>query len=138
MYLKRRIRYLSEYSDPNAVKIYTIAYPDKKLNIDVFVERLSTVKQSQHIEWDNTPSFAIFHSGKERDYLIFCWWLNDNELFNSVSVRDEYGWVEDHNKYSFCVYDLEVIWAERNYFIQTIDCETPSIHNYRQLRYQQD
>ena len=60
---------------------------------------------------------------------------NDNELFTSVSVNTESGWVEDGSRYSFCVYDLEVFWQERNYFIQFLDCPLPDLDRYRAARF---
>lgn len=60
---------------------------------------------------------------------------NDNELFTSVSVNTESGWVEDGSRYSFCVYDLEVFWQERNYFIQFMDCPLPDLSRYRAARF---
>jgi hypothetical protein len=50
-------------------------------------------------------------------------------------VKTASGWVEDASLYSFCVYDLEVFWHERNYFIQFIDCHIPNLDGYRAMRF---
>lgn len=42
-------------------------------------------------------------------------------------------WVEDANKYSLCLYDLDILWNERNIYIDTIDCESPSLRQYQSL-----
>ncbi len=67
-------------------------------------------------------------------YLVLAWWGNDNELFTSVSVQTASGWMEDPARYSFCVYDLEVIWQERNHFVESMDCAEPSLADYRARR----
>ena len=48
-------------------------------------------------------------------------------MFTSVSVRENGRWVEDSNRYSFCVWDLEIFWAERNIFIETMYSGDPDI-----------
>lgn len=93
------------------------------------------VKFARKVPWAATPHFIIFHQGESFPYLILAWWGNDNELFTSVSVRAGEGWVEQADKYSFCVYDLEVFWAERNIFIETFYSRTPSLERYQATRH---
>lgn len=97
-----------------------------------FQARLAQVKAERGLDWANLPAFAIFHRGASFLYLVLCWWGNDNELFNSVSVLTEQGWVEDPRRFSFCVYDLEVMWFERQAFIKYLDLSTPDLSAYRQ------
>lgn len=92
------------------------------------------MKKSRNIPWFETPAFVIFHEGEESCYLVLCWWGNSNELFNSVSVLTQAGWVEDAGKYSFCLYDLEVFWSERNIFIETMYGGETDIEVYRSQR----
>lgn len=96
--------------------------------------QLAKVKKRKSVAWSSAPAFAIFHDGAGMEYLILAWWGNDNELLTSVSVQTKSGWIEDPTKYSFCVYDLEVIWQERNYFVEFIYCEKPSLESYRAKR----
>jgi len=65
---------------------------------------------------------------------VLAWWGNDNELFTSVSVKTALDWVEDSSRFSFCLWDLEVIWHERNYFIEFIYCSNPDLETYRTKR----
>lgn len=67
-------------------------------------------------------------------YLVVCWWGNGNELFTSVSVLTSDGWVEQSERYSFCLYDMEIMWDERNIYIETIDCERPDLLAYQTRR----
>lgn len=96
--------------------------------------RLAEVKKQKAVAWPSTPAFAVFHDGAGAPYLVLAWWGNDNELFTSVSVKTASGWVEDPSRFSFCLYDLEVFWHERNCFIEFIDCPEPDIESYRAKR----
>lgn len=49
----------------------------------------------------------------------------------SVSVLTAQGWVEDAQRYSFCLYDLEVIGFERQAFIQHLYQPHPNLAAYR-------
>ncbi len=99
-----------------------------------YLDRLAEVKRTKNIDWSSTAAFAIFHQAVATSYLVLAWWGNDNELFTDVSVNEGYGWLHDPNKYSFCVWDLEIMWAERNFFIELVYCETPDITEYRNRR----
>lgn len=43
-------------------------------------------------------------------------------------------WVIDPAKYSFCLYDMEVMWKDRNIYIETMDSGRPSLIRYRACR----
>ena len=132
MYRPRLSYNLNDWHDPQQIKLYAIAADGQSLDTRPFLQRLATLKAERGLDWAQLPAFAIFHRGASLLYLVLCWWGNDNELFNSVSVLTENGWVEDPQRYSFCVYDLEVIWFERAAFIAHIDCANPDLHAYRQ------
>lgn len=135
MFKERVTEPLAGYSDPDGIKLYSIAFEGKTVNAAEFTPRLNEVKKQQGFDWATTPAFAIYHAGETRDYLIVCWWMQGNELFHSVSVKDQESWVEDPSRFSFCVYDLEIMWAERNFFIKAIDTDTPSLPMYQRLIY---
>jgi hypothetical protein len=134
MFKPRSIEGQIYWLDETGIKIYTISASNNVVDQSKYLTRLKEIKASRNIDWINTPAFVIFHDGAGCDYLVLVWWANDNELFTSVSVKTEGKWVEDPNKYSFCLYDLEILWAERNIYIKTIDCESPSLKNYQVSR----
>ena len=134
MYRPRRVESDPAWSDPDGIKIHTISARNLPVDQVPYLARLAEVKKRKAIPWASTPAFAIFHDGAGMAYLILAWWGNDNELFTSVSVQTGAGWVEDPEKYSFCIYDLEVIWRERNHFIEHIDCAIPDLEAYRAQR----
>lgn len=134
MFRPRTIRGPLDWKDPDGGKIYTISANGAAVDQRLFLERLRAMKQVRSLRWDVTAHFAIFHQGESFPYLILAWWGNDNELFTSVSVLADENWVEQPEKYSFCVYDLEIFWAERNIFVETVYCRTPSLERYKLTR----
>jgi len=134
MFKPRNIQTKNDWFDNSGTKIYTISIDENSIEQSLFISRLNDVKNSRNVDWYNTASFVIFHKGESCNYLVFIWWGNDNELFTSVSVEVGNKWVEDPAKYSFCLYDMEVMWLERNIYIETIDCGSPSLDAYRKSR----
>src|SRR5438105_4161439 len=134
MYRRRRIESHADWSDTDQVKLYTIAGHDRPVALTAFLPRLAQVKAQRQVPWASTPAFAILHDGVA-PYLILAWWDNDNELFTSVSVQTESGWIEDAARYSFCVYELEIMWHERNFFIESVYCPAPDLAAYRAKRF---
>ncbi len=131
MYRTRLTKPFTE-RDPDGVKIYTISADGSEVDADLFRPRLEEVKAQRELDWSATPSFAIFHRGSSALYLVVAWWRNQNELFTSVSVREGDTWIEDPEKYSFCLWDLEVFWHERNSFVTHMYSGIPDLDGYRQ------
>ena len=65
--------------------------------------------------------FFIEHQGNGVDYLVLGWWDRENELPLRVFVCEPGGqWRQARGAESVCVWDLEVIWAEREAYVATI------------------
>lgn len=64
--------------------------------------------------------FVILHQGATGDYLIVCWWDRENELPTRVLIRDEGDWRAARGGESFCVWDLRVMWFEREAYVATL------------------
>ena len=64
--------------------------------------------------------FLILHRGRTGNYLILCLWDRENELPTRVFIEDERGWRPASDGESFCVWDLEVMWREREAYVGTI------------------
>jgi hypothetical protein len=69
--------------------------------------------------------FVIAHQGNELDYIVLSWWDRENELPTRVFVRDDTGWRPARPDESFCVWDLEIIWHERQCYIRTMLSPVP-------------
>jgi hypothetical protein len=64
--------------------------------------------------------FAILHQGRTGDYVILSWWDQQNELPTRILVRDLSGWRSAESSESFCVWDLRVMWWEREAYVNSI------------------
>ena len=64
--------------------------------------------------------FVIEHQGISVTYLVLGWWDRENELPLRVWVCDDGGWRPARDGESACVWDLEVIWFERNAWVETM------------------
>lgn len=129
--MKRTIESKADWQGADGVKIYTISAGGQTVDRAAFAARLQQVMIERALPWHDIPAFAIFHAGSCGLYLVLAWWANGNELFTSVSVLLEDGWTEDPRRYSFCLFDLEVFWAERNFFVETVYCPKPDFNAYR-------
>ncbi|HET6372389.1 MAG TPA: hypothetical protein VFG76_03730, partial [Candidatus Polarisedimenticolia bacterium] len=65
-------------------------------------------------------AIAIAHQGRGCDYLVMSWWGRQNELPTKVFVRDTGEWRTVRDDESFCVWDMEVLWFEREAYVATI------------------
>lgn len=64
--------------------------------------------------------FLIKHQGATGDYLVAGWWSQQNELPMRVWVRADGTWRPAGPHESFCVWDLEIVWFERNAWVETM------------------
>jgi hypothetical protein len=109
------------------LKLYSISHDGSSLKWNEFEEaiRLALVALP-------TPpvasgrlgvGFLIAHHGKTGDYLILAWWDLENELPLRVFVRPRKGgarWRPARESESICVWDLEILWSEREAYVDTI------------------
>jgi hypothetical protein len=130
MYKPRKISSLPPSSDRDGLKLYTISASGVDVDPERYQKRLAFVKEQNELD-SSQPAFAIMHDGATAEYLIVGWWRNDNELFVSVSVKVLDDWVEDMAKYSFCLWDLEIILHERTSFIRYLYSGMIDLEGYR-------
>lgn len=104
-------------------KLYSIVYENLTIDWEKYDEGIAQHLQnicSGLYEGRTTHcGFIIAHEGQGMSYLVVCWWGNDNELFVDVLVHVDGQWMSS-DQYSFCLYDMEVLWFERNTYVQTM------------------
>ncbi|KAF0095139.1 MAG: hypothetical protein E1N59_1185 [Puniceicoccaceae bacterium 5H] len=123
------------------LKIYRITPQNQTFDWDAFSGGLKAAQPmlqqaAQALGEQQRLGFAIAHpSSTGQPYLTLAWWGNGNELFIRVLVMNEKGkWVEDRDRHSFCVWDLEVIWFERNAFLECMLQPQPEAERYLRLQ----
>jgi hypothetical protein len=81
--------------------------------------------------------FVICHHGRGVHYIVLSWWDNENELFQRVLTRGfnaDAIWQDGAGKGSFCVWDAEIIWAEREAYVRHVLTESPDLDAYLAVR----
>lgn len=66
---------------------------------------------------------AIYHRGRDVHMLVLGWWARENELPLRVYVRgfgEGAAWRPAREDESICVWDLEVLWFEREAFVRHV------------------
>jgi hypothetical protein len=77
--------------------------------------------------------FLICHQGRDVHYIVLIWWDNENELFQRVFVRTfepDASWRDAAGGASFCVWDTEIIAAERDAYVRHVLAESPDLDAY--------
>lgn len=123
-YSKRSIRFqgLKDIAGYQ-LKIYSILHEKRTFNEKLLLQALdlSATVLPQPAVNDDRPGvgFLILHQGLTADYLILSWWDNENELPTYIFVYDKVAWRMAHSSESFCVWDIEVMWQEREFYVST-------------------
>lgn len=65
--------------------------------------------------------FLILHQGRG-DYVVLGWWDRENELPLRVFVKHgaEAEWRPADTTESVCVWDIEILWREREAYVRTV------------------
>jgi hypothetical protein len=109
------------------VKLYSISHDGSPLRWNEFQEgfRMARALLPQPPSTPGRPgiAFAIAHHGKTADYAVLAWWDRENELPIRVFVRPPSAgarWRPARESESVCVWDLEIIWEEREAYVETM------------------
>ena len=106
------------------LKQYSIVYGDAAFDAARFSDGLALAWAAlpEVAEAQGRPGvgFLICHQGLSGDYVVVGWWDRQNELPIRVFIRADDGWREARGGESFCVWDLAVIWHERNAYINHV------------------
>ncbi|HEY8021776.1 MAG TPA: isochorismatase [Thermoanaerobaculia bacterium] len=121
---ERRIRYHGlRQGSSFRTKLYSVTFDGTDLDWEEFERGLDAAGAALP-----TPArapgrpglaIAIAHHGSGGDYVVLAWWERQNELPTRIFVRDGDRWRPASDE-SFCVWDLEILWAERNAYVRTV------------------
>ena len=78
-------------------------------------------------------AILILHQGGTADYVVLAWWDSENELPLHVWVRkpDETNFRPAASSESVCVWDLDVLWGERQLYVRHMIGESaPDLETY--------
>jgi len=109
------------------LKVYSIRYGDKPFDRAGLNAAwpLGSAELPQPTVARGRPGvgFAVLHQGKTGDYFVLCWWDHENELPIRVFVREGGAWRAAQGGESICIWDLRIIWGEREAYVRTVLAE---------------
>ena len=108
-----------------SLKFFSVVYGGTAFDVTGFEPPVETaldcLPSPDHEQGRPGLGFLIAHQGRAENYLILAWWSNENELPIRVWVRREgKDWRPAVEGESVCVWDLEVVWEERQAWIATM------------------
>jgi hypothetical protein len=110
------------------LKVYSVSYDGSPPDWSVFDPSLAMADAALPVpaKAPGRPGvgFVIAHSGRGMWYTVLCWWDRENELPIRVWVADQNGaapvWRPARESESVCVWDLDIIWHERQAYVETL------------------
>lgn len=108
------------------MKVYSVRYGSAELERGLYEEAMglaeSVLPRPAVMAGRYGVGFVIWHQGRGMHYLVMNWWARENELPGRIWVREfgSAGWRPAAADESVCVWDLEIIWFERNAFVEEV------------------
>ncbi|HEU0300932.1 MAG TPA: hypothetical protein VFR37_15830 [Longimicrobium sp.] len=107
------------------IKVYSIVYDAHGPDWGRFREgrelAMEALPEPEGEEGRPGVGFAIAHQGRNADYFVLGWWDRENELPLRIFVREGgEGWRPAQGSESICVWDLQVLWFEREAYVATL------------------
>lgn len=118
------------------LKLYSIRYGAQPIDLASFEDGMALMARDlpQPPRTATRPGvgFVILHRGRGMSYVVAATWGNENELRIRVAVRgaDEPGWRPARDDESFCVWDLQVMAAEREAYVRRVMTTEPDVEGY--------
>lgn len=102
------------------IKLYGVSFGGGSVELRRFEPDLALAEMEifPPSEQDGRPGvgFSIRHQSKAKDHVVACWWEGFDQLITRVFVRDS-AWRSGKNCESFNIWDMRIMWHERNAFV---------------------
>lgn len=127
-YRPRPTRYLGSLTENGwDIKQYSVVY-DARVAFDASRFEggvaLAMAELPQPARAPDRPGLAVLikHQAEGMDYLVLAWWDRENELPIKVFVKEDRdpAWRGARGGESVCVWDLDVLWQERQAYVATV------------------
>lgn len=109
------------------LKLYSIAYGPAPVEWTSFTPGMSLAEtclpEPAVTSERSGVGLLIAHQGRTGNYVVLGWWDRENELPLRVFVspnRRPQSWRAAEGSESICIWDLEVLWAERQAYASTV------------------
>ena len=116
------------------LKRYDVHYADETPDASAYERGLAfaTDRLPQPARTEARPGlgFCIRSTGRTGNYLILGWWDHRYELVVRCFTDSSGAWAQRDGTHSFCVWDLQVLWAEREAYVKHMMSDTPDVEAY--------
>lgn len=139
-YFSRPIRFLEVYNHGQwKIKMYSISIHSGQINanhIHLAKQNLENWLSKSNIYELESYKVAtlILHEGREGCFAIINWWIDENMLQHFVYIRNDDSdfKIFSDNGIITCVWELAVLWHERNAWVKhvLIKNEAPDLDGY--------
>lgn len=107
------------------MKLYGLTAEHKRLLPDLVAEAKKLVQKTLPKTLTNEygVGFVGIHCGRDSNFVFIDWWANENELHHHVfisTVEQPLDLRRAPEGVSACVWDLQVIWFERNMWVEKV------------------
>ena len=126
------------------LKMYSVTAGLKPLDPEAFHDGRALALQSLPpvAPEDGRPGAGVLlhHQGYTKNYTVACWWDQENELPVRVFVSAGDGWRTANEHESICVWDLEILWFERDAWVATVlsgAAIEPGVNRYLEMFFAQ-
>ena len=147
-YAPRTIEFFAEAAAGDwRFKVYTITTHDRFRSHPVLQQAIEqliywTQKANRHSLRNYRIGCLIVHEAQEAIFSVVNWWVGENMLQNHVYVSP-YERTIEFKRFSdggiqFCVWELEVVWFERNQWIKHVlqHPNQPNFEDYLNAHYE--
>lgn len=135
-YQTRPIRFLEIYEHEDwKIKIYSISSRNEYVKKEIVVLAKTYLARWLQNSFNYFPletyriATLILHEGKEGCFALLNWWIDENMLQNHVYLlkkNDQTRFIDYSKKgITACVWEMEIIWFERNSWIQHVLSKAP-------------
>jgi hypothetical protein len=136
-YYKKRIAPGSPLNLKGAsLKWYNLYLPESVISYERIMETRDFIRSeisSGELKLENELGFVILHKAGDYLLLLITTWRNTNEMWESIYFKKEAGKdlykpmkFESDHKGTFCVWELGIVWHERNAWVRYINSKRDS------------
>lgn len=119
------------------LKLYGLTAEHQRLLPEVVAEakKLARAIVPKTLTDEYGVGFMGVHCGRDANFVFIDWWANENELYHHVfrsSLERPLDLLRAPNGLAACVWDLQVIWFERNMWVEKVlnNSQGPDIEAY--------
>jgi len=129
---------------PWKIKLYGLAYQRQRPRPELVEAAKRVAQEALPASPEEANAYGVgfmgVHDGRDFNFVFVDWWADENELHHHVfeSPTEQPAELEEitHTGVASCVFDLQLIWFERNAWVEKVlaNAQGPNIEAYLKKR----